>query len=216
MPNDRGLFGKGSIQWKMDGLFSGRPSMNWTGKYYTGILTPSNFTITEGTTRPTSGDGYKAGSPSTIGPQMLSVGGSASNPGGTERRHMKGTTYAFWVYNRALTNEELFLNHKVDEARFRGNMMVTNVLVDVEGDYTPTEAPGAYEVCGTWTFTASPAVDAETGSYLRPRGRVESLAGNNVLANSVDGEVGYTWTDGDPAVKLTWRWAKSGFFIFVR
>ena len=80
----------------------------------------------------------------------------------------------------------------------------------------PTEAPGAYDVCGTWTFTAGQTVDANTGRHLRPLGKVETLAGGNVLANSVNGEVGYTWTDGDPAVKLTWRWVKSGFVIFVR
>lgn len=70
-------------------------------------------------------------------------------------------------------------------------------------------------MCGTWTFTAAPAV-TETGSHLYPLGRIETLAGGNVLANSVNGEKGYTWTEGAPAVKLTWRWAKSGFVIFVR
>ena len=125
------------------------------------------------------------------------------------------SSHLFRLYNRALTNEELVQNRKVDEARFHGALTETNVLVAVEGDYAPTEAVGAYDVCGTWTFTAGNTVD-DAGRHWVPRCRVEALAGGNVLANSVNGEVGYTWKDGDPAVKLTWRWVKSGFVIFVR
>ena len=221
LPGDNGLFGKGSIQWKLNGspnfFSSGRPSMNWSGKYYTGILTPSQFTLTEGTTRPTSGDGYKTGTTAELGARMWSIGGSGSNPGGTDVRHMKGTTYAFRLYNRALTNDELVQNRKVDEARFHGVLTETNVLVAVEAgfNFAPAEAPGAYDVGGTWTFTAGKTVDG-TGRHWAPRGRVETLTEGNVLANSVNGEVGYTWTEGDPAVKLTWRWVRSGFAIYIR
>ena len=216
IPSDRGLFGKGNIQWKLDGLFSGRPSMDWSGKYYTGILTPSNFTLTEGTARPTSGNGYKAGSPSELGQQMWSIGGSGSNPGGTDHRHMNGTTYAFRLYNRALTDEELVQNRKVDEARFRNTLTDKDVIVAVEGDFAPTEAPGEYDVGGTWTFTASPARDEETGKLMRPLGTVEKQSDGSVITSSVKGTRGYTWTDGDAPVKLTWRWVISGFTVFVR
>ena len=219
LPGDNGLFGKGSIQWKLNGspsFFGNRPSMNWSGRYYTGILSPSKFILTEGTAIPTSGTGYQTGTASELGARMWSIGGSGSNPGGTNQRYMKGTTYAFRLYNRALTNEELVQNRKVDEARFHGALTETNVLVAVEGDYAPTEAVGAYDVYGTWTFTAGQAVDANTGRHLRPLGKVETLDGGTELARSVNGEVGYTWKDGDPAVKLTWRWVKSGFVIFVR
>ena len=219
LPGDNGLFGKGSIQWKLNGspsFFGNRPSMNWSGRYYTGILSPSKFILTEGTAIPTSGTGYQTGTASELGARMWSIGGSGSNPGGTNQRYMKGTTYAFRLYNRALTNEELVQNRKVDEARFHGALTETNVLVAVEGDYAPTEAPGAYDVCGTWTFTADQAVDANTGNHLMPLGKVETLDGGTELAKSVNGARGYTWRDGDPAVKLTWRWVKSGFVIFVR
>ena len=219
LPGDNGLFGKGSIQWKLNGspnFFANRPSMNWSGKYYTGIFTPTKFMLTEGTAIPTSGNGCASGTASALGARMWSIGGSGSNPTSTDRRHMKGTTYAFRLYNRALTNEELVQNRKVDEARFHGALTETNVLVAVEGDYAPTEAVGAYDVYGTWTFTAGQAVDANTGRHLRPLGKVETLDGGTELARSVNGARGYTWRDGDPAVKLTWRWVKSGFVIFVR
>ncbi len=219
LPGDNGLFGKGSIQWKLNGspnFFANRPSMNWSGKYYTGIFTPTKFMLTEGTAIPTSGNGCASGTASALGARMWSIGGSGSNPTSTDRRHMKGTTYAFRLYNRALTNEELVQNRKVDEARFHGALTETNVLVAVEGDYVPTEAPGAYDVCGTWTFTAGQVVDVNTGRHLRPLGKVETLDGGTELAKSVNGARGYTWKDGDPAVKLTWRWVKSGFVIFVR
>ena len=219
LPGDNGLFGKGSIEWKLNGspnFFANRPSMNWSGKYYTGILTPSSFTLTEGTSRPTSGNGYKAGSPSELGQQMWSIGGSGSNPTGTDRRHMNGTTYAFRLYNRALTDEELVQNRKVDEARFRNTLTEKDVIVAVEGDFTPTEAPGEYDVGGTWTFTASPARDEETGKLMRPLGTVEKQSDGSVLSTSVKGTRGYTWTDGDAPVKLTWRWVVSGFTVFVR
>ncbi len=218
IPNDRGLFGKGSIQWKLDGLFpnNNRPSMDWSGKYYTGILTASNFTLTEGTSRPTSGNGYKTGSTSNLGQQMWSIGGSGSNPGGTDRRHMNGTTYAFRLYNRALTDEELVQNRKVDEARFRNTLTDKDVVVAVENDFAPTEAPGEYDVGGTWTFTASPTRDAETNKLMRPLGTVEKQSDGSVITTSVKGTRGYTWTDGDAPVKLTWRWVVSGFTVFVR
>ena len=216
IPNDRGFFGSGSIQWKMDGLFSGgRPSMNWSGKYYTGALTPTTFAVTEGTALPTSGNGYKTGTTSSLGQQMWSIGGSGSNPGGTNQRYMNGTTYAFRLYNRALTNDELVQNRKVDEARFHGVLTETNVLVAVEGEFTPTEAPGAYDVSGTWTFTAGNAVDGN-GRHWTPRGRVEKLSDGGVLINSLSGANGYTWTEGDPAVKLTWRWIRPAFAIYIR
>jgi len=218
IPNDRGFFGSGSIQWKMDGLFSGgRPSMNWGGKYYTGVLTPTTFAVTEGTALPTSGNGYKTGTTSSLGQQMWSIGGSGSNPGGTNQRYMNGTTYAFRLYNRALTNDELVQNRKVDEARFHGVLTETNVLVAVEGDFdfVPTEAPGAYDVGGTWTFTAGDTVDGD-GRHWTPRGRVENLSDGSVLINSLPGADGYTWNEGDPAVKLTWRWVRPAFAIYVR
>ena len=220
LPGDNGLFGKGSIQWKLNGspsFFGNRPSMNWSGRYYTGILSPSKFVLTDGTAIPTSGTGYQTGTASELGARMWSIGGSGSNPGGTNQRYMKGTTYAFRLYNRALTNDELMQNRKVDEARFHGVLTETNVLVAVEAgfDFAPTEAPGAYDVGGTWTFTAGKTVDG-TGRHWVPRGRVEALAGGNVLVNSVNGEIGYTWTEGAPAVKLTWRWVRPGFAIYIR
>ena len=218
LPGDNGLFGKGSIQWKLNGspsFFGNRPSMNWSGRYYTGILSPSKFVLTEGTAIPTSGTGYQTGTASELGARMWSIGGSGSNPGGTNQRYMKGTTYAFRLYNRALTNDELVQNRKVDEARFHGVLTETNVLVAVEGEFAPTEAPGAYDVSGTWTFTADNAVD-DAGRHWTPRGRVEKLSDGSVLTAAVRGTEGYTWTDGNPAVKLTWRWIRPGFTIFIR
>ena len=89
------------------------------------------------------------------------------------------------------------------------------MLVAVEGDFAPTEAPGAYDVCGTWTFSASEAVDSE-GWHWIPRGTVQKLSDGSMITTTVLGTEGYTWTDGDEAVKLTWRWVKSGFMIFIR
>ena len=129
---------------------------------------------------------------------------------------MNGTTYAFRLYNRALTNDELVQNRKVDEARFHGVLTETNVLVSVEGDFdfAPTEALGAYDVCGTWTFTATNTVDG-AGRHWTPRGTVEKLSDGSVVTAAVWGTEGYTWTDGDEAVKLTWRWVRPGFTIFI-
>ncbi|MBR6733778.1 MAG: hypothetical protein IKL96_05195 [Kiritimatiellae bacterium] len=219
LPGDNGLFGKGDIQWKLNGspnFFANRPSMNWSGKYYTGIFTPTKFMLTEGTAIPTSGNACASGTASALGARMWSIGGSGSNPTGTNQRYMKGTTYAFRLYNRALTDEELAQNRKVDEARFHNTLTDKDVIVAVEGDYAPTEAPGEYDVGGTWTFTASPARDAETNKLMRPLGTVEKLSDGSVITTSVKGTRGYTWTDGDAPVKLTWRWVVSGFTVFVR
>jgi hypothetical protein len=108
-------------------------------------------------------------------------------------------------------------NRKVDEARFHGVLTETNVLVAVEAgfDFAPTEAPGAYDVGGTWTFTAGKTVD-DAGRHWTPRGTVQKLSDGSMLINSLSGESGYTWNEGDPAVKLTWRWVRPGFAIYIR
>ena len=80
----------------------------------------------------------------------------------------------------------------------------------------PVLEPGEYDVGGTWTFTASPTRDAETNKLMRPLGTVEKQSDGSVITTSVKGTRGYTWTDGDAPVKLTWRWVISGFTVFVR
>ncbi len=207
--NDDGLFGKTSMQWKLnDGgnkIFTDRPSMNWSGKYYTGILTPTTCVLTEGTTIPTSGNGYKTGTAYDRGAQMLSIGGSGTNPGGTDSRHMKGTTYAFRLYNRALTNEELAHNRKVDEIRFRGGLPVTNVIVVVDGDFAPTEAAGAYELTGSsWTFTADTKYDGSVPYY--PSYKVATKVNGEWVDGPLTEGGSYTYNEGDGEVRLTWSW----------
>ena len=72
-----------------------------------------------------------------------------------------GTLKSVRYYDRVLTEEEIVRNRNVDAVRYFGALGVTNVVVatkygDVAGEEEVlAEAPGAYKVEGSWTFSAS-------------------------------------------------------------
>ena len=107
----------------------------------------------------------------------------------------------------------------MDEARFFGRLSVTNVVV-AAGEYdTTTEAPGVYEVEGSYTFTAGSAVDGN--------GKTRPVVGYTV--ETWDDEAddwgpelkfngdSYTYTVGTaPAkVRLTWKWQQPGGLLVI-
>ncbi|MBR2838109.1 MAG: hypothetical protein IKE55_04985 [Kiritimatiellae bacterium] len=129
---------------------------------------------------------------------------------------LTGTVKALRLYNRPLSAAEIAHNYKVDVARFDGALTVTNVVV--AGKFSDYEgvARGAYEVEGSYTFTAGAATDKD--------GKVLPLLGYTVEAwdGSAWGEAerhsgsSYTYTAGtDPAkVRLTWKW--DGMMVILR
>ena len=191
---------------------------DWDGRYFTGIrngLTAKVFQT------PRSDDGHTVSGSKTsgndIGTRSLYIGTGLADK---SLRYLTGTINTIRVYDRALTDDELARNRAVDEARFFGSLPVTNVVV-AAGDYgTQAEAPGAYEVQGSWTFSATDAED-EDGKRVRLHGYKletwDASAGAWGVSSSRDGTE-YTYTSGTSPdkVRLTWDWSPQAFVIVVR
>ncbi len=148
----------------------------------------------------------------TVGGYRDAAGSSAAD------RYLKGTIRSVRVYDRLLTEEEMAWNRKVDEARFFGNLSVTNVVVAGKFSNYAGEAPGAYEVLGSYTFTASDATDE--------KGKTRSLLGyalqtwNGSAWGAAEEHAGDSYehvvgtTPGK--VLLTWRWQSVGTMMIFR
>ncbi len=122
------------------------------------------------------------------------------------------------VYNRVLSEDELAWNRKVDAARFFGTLSTTNVVVEGKFDDYAGDAPGAYEVFGSHTFTASDATDS--------KGKLRKILGYTVQAweGSDWGEAeehagtSYEHVVGTSPAKvlLTWQWQSAGTMLLFR
>ena len=218
---DNGFFTSGTgttIQWKLDSYNGKRSSMNnWEGKYITGILTEDKTYLFQ--------DATKAGEVARtkfleLPPNKWSLA-SAWNK--DTRDNWAGTRGAIGeykcarFYNRALTDEELAWNRKVDEIRFRGavitNVVVSTTLPGVSGN----EPDGVYEVEGSWTFTAS--VQYVDGRRMVPTGyRLRRLVGGAWDSGEIfDGDA-YTYDTSSETgpVMLVWQFARPGMMIIVQ
>ena len=133
-------------------------------------------------------------------------------------RFIKGTIRSVRVYDRLLTEEDMAWNRKVDEARFFGALSVTNVVVAGKfSDYAGT-APGAYEVFGSYTFTASDAV-GDDGRTCRILGyTLQEWNGSTWGAVEEHAGASYEHVVGTSPAKvlLTWRWQSAGTMVIFR
>ena len=178
---------------------------DWDGRYATAIVADAKVYFTT-----TGADLETAGSVNRSKQQSLSAkycwGGSPSS--GT--RAVLGSYYSVRIYNKALSNDELAQNRRIDEMRFHGigDVEVVNGAVGETGETGESSLPdGVYNIeTGTWTVTAEDVVD---GRRYKPHLTVETLT---------DGEWVQTaklWTDsytvdkaalGSSRIRLTWTW----------
>lgn len=230
--SDYGVFmgtTKMNPQWKND-TWAGsayRPNFSpWQGKYLTLAMDNDYSHLFEEAVWPTPGDSTKsrtrnakAGTP--IEAYKWSVASAAD--GWASSRYSFGTYYATRFYNRKISAEELAWNRKVDEARFRGIMQVTNVVVASDSPYAAgREGNGVQEVFGRWTFTA------ETQKTVVDGHRVKMVPTGYTLEAWTDGAWGdpvahegtsYTYdaTASTTPVRLTWKWdMQGGLMLLVR
>ena len=188
---------------------------DWDGRYFTGIRDGLSAKVFQ---TPRSDEGHtdtrSKTSGNNIGTRPLYIGTGLDDK---SLRWLTGTINTIRVYDRALTDDELAQNRKVDEARFFGRLSVTNVVV-AAGEYdTTTEAPGVYEVEGSYTFTAGAAVD-ENGKTRPVVGyTIETLDGNAWGNAQTYSGSSYTYTVGasPDTVRLTWKWQKPGGLMLI-
>lgn len=138
-----------------------------------------------------------------------------------------GTVKFFRYYDRVLTEEEIVRNRNADAVRYFGALGVTNVLVqtkygDVESDAQEVlvEAPGAYTVEGTWTFSATRVKDRlgalkDVAGYYTEK--LDAL-GNWTNKTWHEGKKAYTYDRAtSPAcVRLTWSVMPPGLIVILR
>ena len=133
--------------------------------------------------------------------------------GGNVAQYLVGKVKNFRYYSRVLTNDELAQNRKVDEYRFFGRYVVTNVLVQSTYSYLDGyEKAGPYEVEGSYTFTAPETMTAPNGiTYACAGYTVETHDGIGWAALTSGTGNSYLYNASAGTVRLTWKWkATSG------
>ncbi len=124
--------------------------------------------------------------------------------------HMFTGKFKFFRYypNKALSPTELAKNRKVDEYRYFGRYVVTNVLVQSTYSYLQgNEKSGPYEVVDSYTFTAPETVTAENGITYAPDGyTVETWNGTDWAGAIRHSGNAYAYTTTAGKVRLTWHW----------
>ncbi|MBR1836218.1 MAG: hypothetical protein IJ783_02920 [Kiritimatiellae bacterium] len=128
--------------------------------------------------------------------------------GSTGASFFVGTIKDFRCYTRVLTEAELEQNRKVDEYRYFGRYVVTNVLVQSTYSYLEGyEKSGPYEVVDSYTFTAPETVTAPNGiTYACDGYTVETPDGIGWAALASGTGNAYLYDTSAGTVRLTWRW----------
>ena len=213
------------VQWKADswGKAYTRPvAKNWNGHALTLAMDSDRLYAFEGTAKPTTGSGQvsrfdNAGKP--FGSHQWSIG--AAHPVGNydNTRHLIGDIRNVRFYSRVLEDSELERNRKVDDIRYGGALTTTNVVVasDTEGA-AGVEPNGAYEVEGTWTFTAAP-VRVTSDVKLWPMGYVLERRESDAwvkVGDFVGTNYTHTVTQPVETVRLTWKWGRKGMILIFR
>ena len=210
--------GKTNIYWLTDaysaaGNSNGRPTLDpWGGKYvnaaFDSELDRNILSQTASFTK--SGQYvYRANkADASVEALTYSWGG---RPGVANTSYgFAGDYHALRIYTRKLSDEELAWNMAVDECRFRrGALPRTNVVVEVSAyaGVCGADAPGAYAVDGSHTFTA-PDVTVGDVTYSAVGFTLETWSGSYwASAERFNGNT-YTYvvTAGSPKVRLTWLW----------
>ena len=201
--------------------------------YLTAIRNGNRAALVEGTAYPTTENtmahqacmDWSVGSKDASAPATRwGVGSSTAGGGGDP---LYGTVKSIRLYDRMLTEDELAWNRNVDSARYFGELGVTNVLVRTKyGDVASAaqevlaEAPGAYTVVGSWTFSAASVKNKD--GILKPVAGyyTEELDASGEWTNKIwhEGETEYPYNcETSPAcVRLTWSVPPPGTILILR
>ena len=228
LQGDNGFFTTGqgkTVEFKLDNHVGRRPFFKiWEGKYITGMsdaltnycfqdATRASVIINESAKNRTITD-------KVLPSNKWSIGGAWNTGLGYDYAGPRYTIGEFKnarFYNRALTDEELAWNRKVDEVRFRG-AVITNVVVSTTlPGASGNEPDGVYEVEGSWTFTAS--AQNVDGHKVIPAGyRLRRLVGGTWDGGEWLDGAAYTYDTSNESgpVMLVWQFARPGMVIVVK
>ena len=197
----------GALLWRYGGLAAASLPFMAGGvyDYVTAIMKDTNKqTFFDGTTEPTSGNGYKTNTSASYSDSGFCLGGY----GKVDYKYFfVGTLKNFRQYNRALTAAELAQNRKVDDWRYFGipdnpNVVVQSTIPCLRGD----EPDGPYAVDGSHTFSAPASATAKGIEYACDGYTVETWDGSAWSGATSGDSNSYAYTTAAGLVRLTWRW----------
>ena len=192
----------------------------WGGRYATAVM---DFANQKASLFETAAPGAwystafgAVGSPTAM---VASCSGSRVSAAVNYTRHaFYGTIYSVRIYTNALSSAQLEQNRRVDDLRFHRTANVTNVLIEASNDAV-LESAGAYEVAGSWTFTADTVAKWNGARYKVTGYDLQAWNGSGWgEAEWHEGESSYTYVEGvSPAkVKVTWTWNGNSIFIMYQ
>ena len=191
----------------------------WDGEYVNAIWHGGKYALFCTTVpEPADWTGTWRGSMDVLKDHTFYIGGADwGNDNGTNLRRFTGKIQAVRVYRRSLSDEELAHNRIVDDARFKGRLPASNVTIVCEcSELDAAETPGDYLVEGTYTFTATTAIDK--------RGKTRSVVGYTIRtwngsawgAPVTHEGTSYTYTGGASPAKVKLKWnLRSDCMVFM-
>ena len=172
------------LNWNEAIVFSGTEAI-WSGINATGYMTSSSAKPYART--------YTKG---------FSLGGQLPY----NKQLLNGHFNCYRHYDRVLNNDELAWNRLVDNARF---FPVTNVVVaTTRAGVFGNEKDGAYQVSGSYTFTAPESVTVGKTTYAPAGYAIQAWDGENGVWGAATEHEGssYAYTAEAGKVRLLWRW----------
>lgn len=125
--------------------------------------------------------------------------------------------YSVRLYNRPLTLAERRMNHLVDNVRFFGGSLVTNLVISGEPRCVGVVEPnyGAYCACAAGECMGCSAPEAVRGNKLLGY-EVQTNGANGTWLPWLSGnESRFYYRQPQSAVKVVWKWKQSGFMLMV-
>ncbi|MBQ8114374.1 MAG: hypothetical protein IJ146_14325 [Kiritimatiellae bacterium] len=191
----------------------------WDGEYVNAIWHGGKYALFCTTVpEPADWTGTWRGSMDVLKDHTFYIGGvDWGNDNGTNQRRFTGKIQAVRVYRRSLSDEELAHNRIVDDARFKGRPPASNVTIVCEcSELDAAETPGDYLVEGTYTFTATTAIDKRGKTRPVVGYTIRTWNGSAWGAPVTHKGTSYTYAGGASPAKVKLKWnLRSDCMVFM-
>lgn len=204
--------GAARLEWRTDiyAEMSTRPMLaNWSGRNFTAVIEEKKSYLMTGDSRNT-GVAVDLGAVKTyVASSEIVVGQAFAG----DFDGMRGEVQSIRIYNRPLTDAEIARNNAIDRFRFRGERLVTNVVVRSSRYGLAGTESGNCQVDGSHVFTAPATCQTADGqaTFACAGYRLETWDDQGeAWGTPVEyaDETSYAYEVGEsPAkVRLTWLW----------
>ena len=171
-------------------------------KFFEGISAPTSGGVANGY--------YKFADDATMSALSYSQGSYNVGGYGSADGQFVGEMKNIRIYTKVLSDAEIAHNRRVDNYRYFGiyEPETTNVVVCSTYSYLEGyDKCGAYEVDGSYTFTAPASVTAANGiTYACDGYTIETMDASGNWGAAVSNNANAYRATGSGTVRLTWRW----------